>query len=123
MYSNINFGVQKEGEKVVGIKVGEGENEKVIKIGDKVNQGDIIGTYSGTMYFEYRQGGGNFKEFWSATPIKVGSDKLLDEIEVKEKENTPDDDAEVAVGGGSGGAAGGASMSGNLSEQVNVQQI
>jgi len=57
--------------------------------GQKVAIGEKIGTYDSDMYFEYRQGGGEFKEFWAASSISV-ADVLSKELEEADGESTPE---------------------------------
>jgi hypothetical protein len=40
------------------------------------------------MYFEYRQGGGKFKNFWAATPISI-NEKFVDSLTQVYGENIP----------------------------------
>lgn len=50
----------------------------------KVSQGDKVGEVGEKMYFEYRQGGGEVKEFWSATPIKIRETITMEDV-IKQK--------------------------------------
>ena len=66
-----------------------------VQEGTPVSVGHTIGTYNDTMYFEYRQGGGDFKEYWAATIVDP-TESIVDSVKDL-KEDIPSEDYEEEV--------------------------